>query len=266
VNQSQPLVSVILATRNGQHYLDQSLVSVLQQSYHNIEVLLIDDASTIPITIQVDPRITVHRNEQRLGLTKSLNRGLTLAKGEYIARIDDDDVWTDQTKLAQQITFLVNHPEIALCGVQHVIINATNQILFRFSLAETDQAIRQCILRTNQFVHSGVVIRRSALQQLGNYDESLSYAQDYELWLRLGTKFKLANLDIWAVAKRITLHSVTNAHHRLQWWLAFKTSYKYRYHYPGFYRAVPVYIREGLLNLIPKSIFQRLSAWRRRAS
>ena len=91
------LVSVILATHNGTAYIEQSIDSVLSQSYAKFELLIINDASTdateeIVLAIG-DVRIRYIANEKRLGLTTSLNKGVSLARGEYIARIDDDDVW-----------------------------------------------------------------------------------------------------------------------------------------------------------------------------
>lgn len=132
-----------MATHNGQPiWLRQAIDSVISQTYPNWELIIIDDASSTDLVVS-DPRIRIFRNRTQLGLTKSLNVGLKHARGEYIARLDDDDLWLSPQKLEKQIAFLEMHPEVALCGTQHTVINEAGHELFRLHFSVTDKEIRE---------------------------------------------------------------------------------------------------------------------------
>ncbi len=113
-----PLVSIIIPTYNGQtKWIQLAINSVLNQTFCNFELIIINDASTNDIEqciinfLNTDTRILYYRNTENLGLTATLNKGLSYANGKYIARIDDDDIWCDQDKLSKQIGFMENNPD-----------------------------------------------------------------------------------------------------------------------------------------------------------
>lgn len=265
--QGESLVTILMATHNGSRFIREAIDSVLQQTYERFELLVVDDASTDGTGDVVralgEARLRVVRNSSQLGLTRSLNRGLELARGEFIARIDDDDVWVERGKLAQEVAYLVRHSAIGLIGVQNIVINQEGREIYRSRVETDDAAIRRNFLRRNQFVHSGVLMRRRAVPGAG-YDERRRLAQDYELWLRIGRQWQLANLtDVW-VKQRVNPRSVTSRHNLAQFLAFLATAWEYRHDYPGFWRNVPVYVRELLINLLPKSVFYRIgSFWRR---
>lgn len=265
-----PLVSIVMATHNGQRHLVEALESIFKQTYDNWELIIIDDASTDGTGELVNKfnssKIRVVRNDTQLGLTRSLNKGIRAAKGEIIARIDDDDVWTDPNKLTKQVEFLQAHPAVGVCGTQYVVIKDNGEQMLRLQYPCADADLRQKILAANPFVHSGVCIRRQILDRVGVYDESLQYAQDYELWLRLGRTAQLANLPEYCVAKRFGATRISSRR-ALQQYVSFvRTAAKYRHVHPGFYRNLPIYIREFLINLLmPKTTFYQLSAAKRAA-
>ena len=268
--QGEPLVTVLIATRDGSRFVKEAIGSVLDQTYRHFEFLIIDDASTDEVADIVDgfsdPRIRIVCNERRLGLTKSLNRGIELARGEYIARIDDDDVWADKEKLEKQVSFMGRNERVGVCGTQNIVIDAGGRELYQLHYETGDKAIKRCMLRRNQFPHSGVLIRKLVLDEVKFYDERYRYAQDFELWLRIGLKYELANLGKVYIKQRVNPRGVTSRKNMKQFLSFLKIAYKYRGKYSGFWVNLPIYAREFLLNLLPKPIFYRLGGFRRRMS
>lgn len=117
------LVSIILPTYNGNSvWIMQAINSIIAQTYNNRELIIINDASTNDIEktilqyVNKDNRIQYFKNEENLKLTKTLNKWIALSQGEYIARIDDDDIWCDPEKLAKQIDFMEKNTSYGLCG------------------------------------------------------------------------------------------------------------------------------------------------------
>jgi glycosyltransferase involved in cell wall biosynthesis len=202
-----PRVSIILPTWNRAVALGGAIESVVAQSFREWELLVLDDGSTdaTPDIVRAwetrDPRVHYIRNETNLGIQKTLNRGLQLARGRYGARIDDDDAWSDREKLARQVEFLDAHPDHVLVGTGVVVVDEHGAPLTRYLLPETDSAIRGRLLMKNCFVHSTVLFRTGAVRSLGGYSEEQRHrhVEDYELWLRLGAIGKLANLPLYAV-------------------------------------------------------------------
>jgi glycosyltransferase involved in cell wall biosynthesis len=265
-----PRVSIVLPTHNGQRFLPQAIESVLGQDMKDFELLIVDDGSRASLEALVaryqDSRIRLIRLSGQLGLTKALNRGIAASRGTYIARIDDDDVWLSASKLTQQLTLMDADSRLALCGTQYVVVSEEGEELLRLQLAQTDTAIRAHMLRANQFGHSTVVVRREALDAVGWYDERVRFAQDYELWLRLGTRFQFVNLPGYSVAKRMRTRTISSAHHRAQLYAFLKSAYQYRKDYPGFYANLLDYGSEMALNALPYSWRRNLVALRGKAS
>lgn len=261
-------MAVIMATHNGSRFIREAVDSVLRQTYRNFEFIVIDDASSDggvgAARYLADGRMRLISNAQRLGLTKSLNRGIMMARGEYMARIDDDDVWTDRDKLEKQVSFMQRNRGVGLCGAWNIVIDERGDELYRLRYETEDGAIKQRMLRRNQFPHSGVLIRRAALGKVGLYDERCRYAQDFELWLRIGTKYELANLPNVYIKQRVNPEGVTGRKNMQQFLAFLKIAYKYRSEYPGFWANAPIYLSELFVNLLTKKMFYRLGGWRRR--
>lgn len=211
----EKLVSIILPTYNGSNRIEKAINSILSQSYINWELLIIDDGSIDNIKEIVDNftkndlRIKYIKNEFNLGIQKTLNYGLRESKGEYIARIDDDDIWCDKEKLTKQVDFLNTNPECVLVGTGVIIVDKNNKELLRYLLPEHDKEIRNQILGKNCFVHSSVLFRKDIMIKVSGYDESsdMRHIEDYDLWLRLGLEGELANLSSYSV--RFTLHDAS---------------------------------------------------------
>lgn len=195
-----PVVSAVMAVYNGEKYLAETIESVLSQDFQDFEFLIIDDGSEdgskaiLSEYGEKDSRIRLISRENR-GLTKSLNEGIAMAGGEFIARMDSDDV-CHQDRFSKQVHYLKTHPEVVALGGLVRYINASGTPLFVRKLPLNHAEIEQCHFSEwgGFLVHPSVMMRRSALQAVGGYDESFAKAQDYDLWFRLSTIGKLANL------------------------------------------------------------------------
>lgn len=189
----QPLVSVITSFFDAESVIMQTIVSVLKQSYTNLEMICINDGSSdnaVEILNKLqreDARVHVLTNDGNIGLTKSLNKGLAAAKGQYIARIDGGDSW-HWDKLAKQIDFLENRPEFIICGTQVLYIDGDGFEIARSHFACEDARIRQRFrTREGIFNHSTVIFRNAGLY----YNGFFKYSQDLELYARLSLRGKL---------------------------------------------------------------------------
>lgn len=193
-------VSVLMGVRDGGPHLREAIESVLGQTFTAFELVVVDDASTDGTAAMLeayrlkDARVVVLRNETNMGLTRSLNRGLGVARGEYVARLDADDVSSPE-RLAVQVEFLDRHPGIGLAGSACVLTDAEGRAGGLCEPPEGDTEIRWKMTFNNVFVHSTVMFRRSLFGP-GEmvYDETFPYAQDYELWTRILDRSRAANI------------------------------------------------------------------------
>ena len=200
-----PIVSVVLSVRNGGSDLPKALGTILKQTFSDFELIAINNGSTDGtrefLDQLTDPRVRVYHQEDR-GLAAALNRGISLARGRYIARQDHDD-WALPTRIAQQVAFLDANPHHALVGTRAEIWGG-NSPTGRFLDPPTeDQELRFALLSNNYMVHSSVMMRKAALDEVGGYttDPSRQPPEDYELWSRIARRFRIANLP-----ERLTIY------------------------------------------------------------
>jgi glycosyltransferase involved in cell wall biosynthesis len=208
---TRPLVSVLMSVHNGVPWVRDAATSALTQTLADLELIVIDDGST-DATADVlaslrDPRLRVERRE-RQGLTLALNRALELARAPLIARLDADDVALPD-RLACQRQYLDAHREVGLLGTGARMVDETGREVGVVRPPTDDAAIRRALIRANPFVHSSVIVRRSALDRVGGYDPSFPVAQDYDLWMRLSRVTRLANLAEPLVIRRLAPGRVT---------------------------------------------------------
>lgn len=195
---ADPVVSVVLPVYNCPRYVGQAMESILAQTYRDFELVVIDDGSDdeTPDIVRryTDPRVRVI-TQQNEGLARALNRGISLARGRYIGRQDQDD-FSFPERLAKQVAFLDAHPKCALVGTwaeiwlegmrtERVHAHPSESVDLKFEL-----------LLNNPFVHSSVMIRKAALDRIGMYstDPGRQPPEDYELWSRIAREFDVANL------------------------------------------------------------------------
>jgi hypothetical protein len=214
-----PKVSVVMSVYNSGKYLREAADSILGQTFRDFEFIIVDDGSTDStwaiLTSYNDPRIVLVRNEENIGLTRSLNKGLAVASGEYVARMDADDISLPH-RFEKQVAFLKKHSGIGILGsiCQRIDTNGREQGLHQ--APTNDLQIRWTSLLANPFWHPTVMIRRDVLTQNGlNYDEAFQTAQDYDLWTRTLKYTRGANLSEPLIQYRLC-HSVTNTHREAQ--------------------------------------------------
>ena len=191
-----PALSVLMSVYNGAAYLQQAVDSILAQTFTDFEFIIINDGSTDETAVLLsqftDPRLRIVHQEN-IGLTRSLNRGIALATGRYIARMDADDVaWPG--RFAAQAAFLDAHPEVVLLGTAYRHVDTARHRSIDIFPPTTNADIRRALLTENPICHSSAMMRRAALTAVGGYNEAFYYVQDYELWSRLAASGQVANL------------------------------------------------------------------------
>lgn len=193
----QPIVSVVMSVHNGQDFLRDAIDSILRQTFSDIEILIVDDASTDAtrdiLASFSDPRVRLFFSESNRGLTRNLNHLIREARGVYIARMDHDDISLPH-RLAQQVSFLDRNQEIGLVGASAELIDALGRKLGVVSKPETHEEIVAHFVHSNCVIHPTAMIRRTVLDRVGLYDEGFRYAQDYDLWLRISEISRVHNL------------------------------------------------------------------------
>ena len=193
-----PRVSVVMPVYNGERYLDEAVESILNQTFHDFEFIIVDDGSldSTPRLLASyearDPRVVIHRFAHNKGLPSTLNFGIHQARGEYIARMDADDVSLPE-KLEEQVGFMDMHPEVGICSTGAELIGEKRSKKWQHHISH--DAIHARMLFVNAIAHPTVMLRASTLQKHAlEYDPNVRYAQDYELWSRAITKTRFANL------------------------------------------------------------------------
>ena len=196
-NSVQPKTSIIMPVYNGEKYLAEAVESILDQTFKEFEFLIINDGSrdgTATILSQYrDPRIKVIDNGKNIGLTKSLNKGLEVSRGKYIARQDADDI-SNPYRIEKQVHMFEEDRLLGLVSSFFKIMDDHGRTLRTVTPPKEEEAIRQSILNSNPFCHGAAMFRRDAIERLGGYREFFKYAQDYDLWLRISERYKVRNV------------------------------------------------------------------------
>jgi len=210
-----PKVTVIMSVYNGEKYLREAVDSVLRQTFKDFEFLIINDGST-DRTAEIlqsyqDPRIKIINNEKNIGLTKSLNNGLKLAKGEYIARMDADDI-SMSDRLEKQIAIIEKHDNLGMVACWIKIISGNNNYVRDWQAdreKNSPEEIYYTLFFENCIAHSSVLFNKELVFKIGGYDESFQKSQDYELWSRLSKITKITKIKDVLVLRRE--HSVNTS-------------------------------------------------------
>jgi len=186
-----PLVSVIMSVYNSEKYLQESVNSILNQTYTNFEFVIINDGSDdncldILLEYLKNNNQVLIIDQENIGLTKSLNRGIQLARGKYIARQDADDKSLPE-RLEKQVQFLEANADYFLIGTDYEIIDEHSNIIGKpeIPVPIDNHEIKAAINKYNTFIHSLVMFRNDTSCVGYFYDTSYKYSQDYELWVRI---------------------------------------------------------------------------------
>lgn len=212
---------------NGEKFISEAIDSILSQTFRDFEFLIIDDGCTDGsievINSYTDPRIWLVHNGFNMGLIATLNRGLDLAHGQYIARMDCDDSSLPK-RLAKQVCFMDENPEVVVCGTW-IQFMGSNRIR-KYPL--THEAIKCYLLFDCPLAHPSIMIRKDVLRKNDlYYDINYKYAEDYELWTRCVNVIKLANIPEVLVKYRWHSDQASNKYARMQEKRTFEIRVKY---------------------------------------
>ena len=208
-------ISVIMSVHNGEKYIEESVKSILNQTYKNYEFLIIDDASTdktfqiLKKFVKKNKKIKIFKNFKRLGLTKSLIKLIAKARGKFIARLDADDI-SLKNRLKIQKNWLTKSNSNALIGSSAFKINENSEIIGKFNLENLDHdKLIDKLLFKNYFLHSTVMFRKEFYEKSGGYNSKYIFAQDYDLWCKISKIGRIKNLDMNLVSLRIHPKSIS---------------------------------------------------------
>lgn len=200
-----PAVSVVMAVKDGERYVEKAVRSVLGQTLRNFELIVVDDGSS-DMTPEILDRFADARmrviTQPNHGLAESLNKGVRVARSSLIARMDADDI-AEPERLERQVSFMMERPEVGLLGTAALIIDEKGTQVRQWTPPLDDAVIRRELIRANQFAHPSVMFRKDVFEAVGGYAD-MPYAQDYDLWLRMAGCCKLANLPEPLVRRRET--------------------------------------------------------------
>jgi glycosyltransferase involved in cell wall biosynthesis len=207
-----PLVTVVVAAHNAEDYIEQSLSSLLSQTLRDLEIIVVDDASTDSTAEKVrsfqDPRIRLISLEANVGPAAARNAAIERARGSYLAILDADDVSRSQ-RLETQVRFLRSHPEIGVVGSQIRVIDERGGLLGFRRYPQDPLAIDRALRRWNPLAHSSVMARTDLVRRAGGYDGRVAVCHDYDLWCRLAIEeARFANLPCILIDYRIHASSI----------------------------------------------------------
>ncbi len=200
IQEKNPKVSVLMPAFNAEDYISKAIESILHQSFSDFEFIIIDDCSTdstweiISEYAQKDSRIVPFRNRENLKIAATLNRGIEVARGKYIARMDADD-WSFPDRLSKQFKFMERNPSVVISGGTMVVCDQDLKFVNLRKYGKKDAEIRKKIFRYSPFCHATTIYKTQVAQKIGGYNEKFFAAQDYDFYFRIGRLGHFANLE-----------------------------------------------------------------------
>ncbi len=212
-----PAITVLMPVYNAEKYLADAIDSILNQSFNDFELLIINDGSTDSsekiILSYSDSRVRYMKNEKNIKLIATLNKGIEIANGKYIARMDADDV-SLPSRLQVQFDFMESNPNVALCGSWFELIGDRTGIA---KYGGEHNEIMMKMLYQCHFCHPSVIMRKSMIDTFDvKFDSAYIHAEDYDFFVRIGEKYKLANIQTALLKYRIHERSVSASNKAIQ--------------------------------------------------
>lgn len=220
---NNPLVSVLLPAYNAQRTICESINSILHQTYQNFELIIINDGSTDATAQMIlsisDKRIRYYENVGNRGLIYTLNRGISLSQGEYISRMDADDI-SLPTRIEKQVALMEKYPNVIVCGTnisffgsQSKLKSASNSFICFSSSSD----FKQFLIKGPGFAHPTVMIRKSILDKYHiTYDNNFLFAEDYKLWVDLSYYGDFYNISEKLLKYRLSETQISQPHNLKQ--------------------------------------------------
>lgn len=203
-----PKISVLMPVYNAENYVSTAIDSILGQTFEDFEFIIVDDHSKdksweiIKSYAKKDSRIVPLRNDMNLRATKSLNRGLGVVEGKYMARMDADD-WSYPDRLQKQYDFMESHPEVGVLGGAIEVSDKDLKVMNVRRYPTTDAQARKIIFRYSPFAHPATIWRMKDINKVEGYNERIPLSQDLDLYFRIGNICKFANLEDVVIKLRV---------------------------------------------------------------
>jgi glycosyltransferase involved in cell wall biosynthesis len=257
-----PRVSVLMPTYNNGRFLGEAVESIRLQSFSDLEFIIVDDASTdgsrhlLEAHAREDPRIRVLRNDRNRGIVHSLNKGLSVCRGDYVARMDGDDIALP-ARIERQIAVLDENPGIVVLGgaISYIDGKGHDMGIVRRS------GVKRSLLARNPLLHPTVIFRRDVLVRHGlAYGERYRYAEDYYLWLQMSRLGSLDAVGDLVLKYRLTRETTRMRHLKGVLWATLKV--KAAGVFQLGIRPEPAdlvrFLAEGMLMFLPSSLVKAL--------
>jgi glycosyltransferase involved in cell wall biosynthesis len=255
-----PLVSIVMGTFNRAHLLGRAIEALRTQSLTNWELIIADDGSAdgTPAVVrgwsEREPRIVSIRSEVNQGISKNYNAALRRARGEFVAMLDDDDVWIGDDKLARQVEFLRSHPDHVGCGGGLIVVTPEGKELYRFLKPETDEKIRKTMLLSNPMANSTTVFRRDVGERIGWYDSGIRYSGDRDFWMKAGLVGKLYNFPEYFGYYTKGTQNTSIVHIKPHLRTSLMLTKRYRSEYPGYAKGLALNYAQYWYAFLPESL------------
>jgi glycosyltransferase involved in cell wall biosynthesis len=218
---SAPRVSFVVPTYNYARFVGQAVDSLLDQTYHEIEVIVIDDASTdgtqaVLAAYAADPRVRLVRHEANAGHIRTYNEGIAAARGEFVGLLSADDLCLDRDAVRRQVALFDSDPAIGFVYPAQAYVDESGRLVRVAAPWPDDHVLDgldefRHLVFTNYVPASGPLVRRTCHDEIGCYDERLPHAGDWDLWLRLCTRYRVGYLAQPLYGYR--MHGVNMHHH-----------------------------------------------------
>lgn len=198
IQEPLPLISVLMPVYNAARFLQSAIESILNQSEKRFELIIIDDGSTDDSVKIIqsfnDNRIVYIKNPQNIGIVRSLNYGMSIAKGKYIARMDGDDIALP-LRFEKQLDLLENNLDIGICGTNAITIDALGNKKRLWFYESNKDIVEMAPVFVCPFLHPTIMIRRNILESIHGYTSGMEPSEDFECWIRILSDVKGTNLQ-----------------------------------------------------------------------
>lgn len=213
---NSPLISVVMPAHNAAKYIESAVESVLNQTFKKFELIIVNDNSSdktrriVNRFAKKDPRVKVINNKVRLNIAGSLNKGITQARSDIIARMDADDI-SMPNRLELQYSVIKRSKKIATVGANIVVMDPQEKDIGTRNYPETSKKLKECLFKYSPFAHPVVMFRKKIFEEVGRYNPKYSPTEDLDLWFRMGEKYEFKSVPKLLLRYRLSEDSSSHS-------------------------------------------------------